>query len=152
MDESFSMKSFFSPGVALALVMMLVLTLMSIYLNITIEEFGYWTATFWTRVLTIPFLLPTIPLFYNDFKKTALKRYGGVAAMSIFSAIGTLAYLGAVAGNVGITTAIISLPMSMIITFALSRFKPDLLENHPLRVYAVRFAAAAVMITAALNL
>jgi hypothetical protein len=138
--------------VGIALLMMVVLSLMSIYLNVAIEELGYWSATFWTRILTMLFLLPIIPLFYKDFRKTSIRKYTGLAAMSVFSAVGTLAYLGAVAGNVSITTAITSLPMSMIMTFILSRFKPDLLENHSLKVYAIRFTAVTIMILAALKL
>jgi hypothetical protein len=40
----------------------------------------------------------------------------------------------------------------MILAFLFSVFAPKLLEKHTMKVYAVRFAAAAVMIAAALKL
>jgi len=40
----------------------------------------------------------------------------------------------------------------MIMVFVLSFWKPNLLEKHPVKVYLVRFTAAAIMIWGALKL
>ena len=40
----------------------------------------------------------------------------------------------------------------MVIAFAFSTFAPQLLEKHTVRIYAIRFTAAAIMIVAAIEL
>ena len=72
--------------------------------------------------------------------------------MSLALAFGTLAANKAYAVNVSISSVITALPISMIMVFVLSIFAPKLLEKHPVKVYAVRFAAAAVMFLASLGL
>jgi ABC-type Na+ efflux pump permease subunit len=72
--------------------------------------------------------------------------------MSLAGTTGMLAANAAYAGNVGIASTVISLPFSMVIAFALSIFVPKLLEKHTMKIYAIRFSAAAVMIFSALKL
>jgi hypothetical protein len=90
--------------------------------------------------------------FYKDVLKSKFTDYMGVLLLSIFGGIGDLAAYKAFAGNVGISSIIISLPMSMILVFIFALWKPQLLERHTLKVYAVRFIAAGVMIWGALTL
>jgi len=40
---------------------------------------------------------------------------------------------------------ITSFPLTSIIVFVISRFNKELLEDNPLKVYAVRFAAMTIM-------
>ncbi len=91
-------------------------------------------------------------MFINNPKRTPIKEYTGILLISVLGVIGTLAASAAVAQNVSISTAIISLPVSMVLVFILSFLKPDLLEKHTLKVYAVRFFAAVVMFVATLGL
>jgi drug/metabolite transporter (DMT)-like permease len=152
MDEKLKLRSFFQWPIVVCIGSMFILALMSIYLNIALSENGFWEVTLWYLILTSAFTLPTLPLFVRDVGKTPLKNYAGVALMGSLGALGTFAANRAVAENVSITSAIISIPFSMIFAFALSRIMPKLLEKHTLRIYLVRFAAAAVMIGAALKL
>ena len=54
--------------------------------------------------------------------------------------------------NISISMTIISLPLAMIMTMALSVVAPKLLEKHTAKVYAIRLSAAAAMFVAALGL
>jgi hypothetical protein len=72
--------------------------------------------------------------------------------MSLALLIGILTSNKSYTDNVTISSAIISLPMSMIMAFLFSIFAPNLLEKHTLKVYAIRFTAAAIMIISALKL
>lgn len=152
LDERLKIKSFFQWPIAVILVSMLILALMSIYMNKALAENGYWEVTLWTLILTSVFTLPTVPLFFKDIRRTRVHDYGGVAVMGLFGALGTIFANRAYKDNVSITTAIISIPFSMIFAFLLSRVNPKLLEKHTLGVYAVRFTGALVMIGAALAL
>lgn len=153
MDENFSIRSFFSRKVLLGLGFMFVLSVQSLLINRAIDQNSYWTAMLWMSILSIFF---SFLLLYSKFKNaishTSIKNYYGVVVLAIIGATGDLAAYKAFEGNVGITSVIISLPISMIMVFALSIWKPALLEKHSISVYVVRFLAAFVMIWCALQL
>jgi drug/metabolite transporter (DMT)-like permease len=151
-DERFELRSFFNWGTALALLDMLFLVLMAVFIKKSAAEIGYWGTTLWSALLGQVCLLVTWPLFKKDLSQLKPKQYGLMFIPAVAGMIGTLAVNKAYAVSVSLTSAIISLPLSMVIAFCFSVLAPELLEKHTFKVYAVRFAAAAVMIVAALNL
>lgn len=153
MDEKFSIKSFFQPSVALGLLFMLFLPLQSIFINRAISQTNYWTTMLWVGLFAIPLTFIFLyPKFKDDLPKTKPHHYIGVLILSLFGGLGDLAAFKAFEGNIGISSVIISLPISMILAFLFSIIKPELLEKHQIKVYVVRFSAAAVMIWGALQL
>ncbi|MEI8232844.1 MAG: EamA family transporter [bacterium] len=153
MDEKFSLKSFFTQNISLGLLFMLVLSIQSLFVNRAIDQTNYWTATLWMGLLAIAFsFIFLFPKIKNDLKTTKPKEYLGVALLSLVGSIGDLAAYKAFEGNVGLSSVIISLPISMVLAFILSIAKPDLMEKHSLKVYLVRFTAAGIMIWGALQL
>lgn len=153
MDEKFSIKSFFTKNIGIGLFLMLVLSIQSIFINLAIDQTTYWTATLWMSLLAIIFSFVFLyPKFKNDLRHTKPKDYLGVGLLAIIGGIGDLAAFKAFESNVGLSSVIISLPISMIIVFVLSIWKPALLEKHSLKVYLVRFVAAGIMIWGALLL
>jgi len=151
-DEKFSLKSFFHYSILYGVLMSLFLALDSIYINKAIAETSLWETNLYNPLITIIFLLFTFPLFYKDLIRINLMQVAGVASMALAVAIANILANHAYSENVSISTAIIALPLSLFIVFALSFFAPRLLEKHTLKVYAIRFAAAAVMIISALKL
>lgn len=153
MDEEFSIKSFFTKKIGIGLFFMLVLSIQSILINRAIDQTNYWTATLWISLLAIIFSLVFLySKFKNDLRHTKPKDYLGVGLLAIIGCIGDLSAFKAFESSVGLSSVIISLPLSMIIVFILSIWKPTLLEKHSLKVYLVRFVAAGVMIWGALQL
>jgi hypothetical protein len=75
-----------------------------------------------------------------------------VLILSLIGGVGELAAYKAFESNVGTSSLIISLPMSMILVFFFALWKPSLLERHTIKVYAIRFIAAGVMIWGAMSL
>lgn len=151
-NEKFSLKSFFNFHVLLLIIGMAVLAIYSVFLNRAMAETGYWNATFWNMFLAPFFLLPTIPFFKKDVRKVNFKQLGSLTIVSFAGIVGVIASNVAYAANVGLSSIIISIPFSMLIAIALATFWPTLLEKHTAKVYAVRLAAAAVMIISALKL
>ncbi len=153
MDEEFSIKSFFTKKIGIGLFFMLVLSIQSIFINRAIDQTNYWTATLWISLLAIIFSFVFLyPKFKNDLRHTKPKDYLGVGLLAIIGCIGDLSAFKAFESSVGLSSVIISLPLSMIIVFILSIWKPTLLEKHSLKVYLVRFVAAGIMIWGALQL
>ena len=151
-DEKFSLKSFFKKPIYLALLCTLSYTFMGISIKKAISENGYWQVTLWMAILSQLMILSTFPLFKKDIRKLSLKQLFCVFIMSLCLMLGILAENRAYAQNVVITSIITALPISMILAFIFSLFVPNLLEKHTLKVYLIRFTAAAVMIIAALKL
>jgi len=151
-DEKHGVKSFLQKSVLLGFVTIVCSAIYNSFLKYSMQVEGYWEVTLWSLVLTQVFLLPTIPLFWKDMKKMRLGDLGGVTGSTVFLAFGMFAANKAYAANVGISAAIMSVPLSMIIAFLFSIFAPKLLEKHTMKIYAIRFTAAAVMILAALKL
>lgn len=153
MDEAFSFKSFFTKNIGIGLLFMLVLSIQSIFVNKAINLSDYWTATLWMSLIAIVF---SFVIFYSRFKDdlstTSPKKYFGVGLLALIGGVGDLAAYKAFEGNVGLSSVIISLPVSMFLAFILSLWKPSLMEKHSLRVYLVRFTAAGIMIWSALQL
>jgi drug/metabolite transporter (DMT)-like permease len=151
-DERFSIKSFFRRSIALALV---TITFSSIYgatVKNAMQFEGYWTVTIWGDILAQVLALPTIWFFRNDIKKIRWHQWSGVVTHSVFSTLGSTAQNAAYAVNIGISTAIMSAPLSMVLAILFSIFAPKLLEKHTMKVYAIRLSGAAIMILAAIRL
>ena len=88
----------------------------------------------------------------KDLGKVKVNQIAPVIAMGIFQLLYNFVANIAYGINVGVTSIIITLPISMVIIFLLSVVWPKLLEKHTLKVYAIRFASAAIMIWGALQL
>lgn len=151
-DEKYSVRSFFRWPIALALLCTLSYTLMGISINKAIVLNGYWQVNLWMAVLSQIIILITFPMFKQDVKKLNLKQILSVFTMSLALALGILGENRAYQDNVTITSIITALPISLVLVFVLSFIYPKLLEKHTLKVYAIRFTAAAIMILAALKL
>lgn len=153
MDEKFSMRTFFTKNIAIGLLFMLVLSIQSILVNKAINQSDYWTATLWMSLIAIIFsLIILFPRFKKDLATTNPKKYLGVGLLALIGGMGDLSAYKAFEGNVSLSSAIISLPISMILVFIFSVWKPSLLEKHSIKVYLVRFTAAGLMIWSALQL
>lgn len=152
LDEKFSLKSFFRLPILYGVLMAFSLAMTSIFINKSIADTGYWETNLFNPLISFVALLLTVPLFYKDIKTLNLKQIGGTAAMAFFIAIGNIVANRAFSENVSLSTAITSLPVSMFIVFILALFAPSLLEKHSLKVYAMRFGAAFIMIAAALKI
>lgn len=153
MDEKFSLKAFLSINIGLGLFFMFVLSIQSLLINRAIDQTNYWTAMLWMSILAPIFsFILLFPKFKQDLPSTKPNQYIGVLILSIFGGVGDLSAYKAFEGNVGLSSVIISLPVSMVLAFALSLWKPDLMEKHSIKVYTVRFMAAGVMIWSALQL
>ena len=151
-EEHFTLRSFVRPGIGLAFLAILCSAIYSATLKNAMRYEGFWEVSLWNNLIAEVITLVTLPLFFKDMRKTPIHLYGGVFVTSIGYTLGALTQTMAYAQNIGLTSAILAVPVSMIMAFVFSIIAPKLLEKHTLKVYAMRFTAAAVMIIAALRL
>jgi len=152
LDERMSLGSVINKKIGLGLVWVV----SSVWFNASIKyasaHNGFWEVSLWSNVIALLLSMATLPWFSQDLLRTPMRKYGGVIVSTVLFTVGLLLSVRALSENVSISLAIISLPITMPITIALSRFAPQLLEKHTAKVYAIRVASAAVMVAAALGL
>lgn len=152
LDEKFSIKSFFKVAVAIGITTVFFNTLFNTFSKTVMLTNSIWTTTLWVAILNFIFVLPTIPLFKKEIKILDFSHIVPVGLMGLFDAISMTAANRAYQGNLGISSIIMSVPVSMVIAFLFSIFAPTLLEKHTLKIYAIRFVSTAIMIYAAMQL
>jgi len=152
MDEKFNLKSFFRSSIAIGILTTFFLALENAFVKQALINNSLWTTNLWIAILNFFLLIPTIPLFKNELKKVDVSHILPVGAMGIFLTVSTFAASAAYKTNLGITSLIINMPVSMVLAFVFSIFAPKLLEKHSLKIYAIRFSSVAVMIWAAMQL
>ena len=152
LDEKTSFKSFFRIDIIIALVFMVILALYVVYFKKTMIDIGFWNATIWVALLTPIFLIPTYFKFSKDIKTITKKQMIPVLLVAGTSTVGYIISSKAYETNVGITSTIMSFPSSMVLAFIMSFIWPKLMEKHSLKIYVIRFAAAAVMFVSTLGL
>lgn len=151
-DERFNLKSFFNKSIAIGISAMFFLALNNVYVNKVLQHNGFWEGTMWMLILTQLLLTLTFPLFKKDLLHMRTKQLVPAMGMGVLAVLGNICFNIAYAANVGITSLIAAIPISMILAFLLSIIAPKLLEKHSFKVYAIRFSAALVMILSALKL
>lgn len=152
LDERMNIRSVLNKKIALGFLWILCSVWFNSMIKYASVNNGFWEVSLWSTVIATVLVLPTAPLFYRDMIRTPIKQYYGLAISTILFTAGLVFSVKALGENVSISMAIISLPLSMLITMALSVFAPKVLEKHTLKVYAVRFICAVVMFAAALGL
>lgn len=150
-DENFSFKKSMH-DLWLGIACMFFLSISSATIKIASVNGSYWNNVFWINFFTSVFLLLSVPKFIFDLKSTPIKKYIGALGYSLAGGVGRLLMFFGLASNVTVTTAVTSLPMSMIMTIPLAYVFPQLLEKHTIRIYIIRLLLAIVMITCSIKL
>ncbi len=132
---------------------MLSLAFMGYFTNISVARNGYATTLLWQDLLTLLILLPTLKLVKKgDEEKFSIKKLYPFMLLGLtgftYTVTATLAY----AHNLALSSVIVSLPLSMVFAYLLSRKYARFLEKHPPKVYAIRFLAASIMVSCAIGL
>ena len=151
-DEYMSLKTFWTKATLLAFIWILTSVWFNSMIKVASVHNSYWEVSLWSSLITVLFLIPTIPLFIKDIKKTPIKNYSGIALCTVLYTAGLLFSIKALAVNVSISMAIISVPLTLILTMLLSFVAPKLLEKHSLKIYLIRLTATTIMFGAALGL
>ncbi|MFA6532906.1 MAG: DMT family transporter [Patescibacteria group bacterium] len=152
LDEKFSLKSFFKITIAIGLLTVLISAINSALTKGVLMNNDLWTTNLWIAIINFLLLLPTIPLFRKDLKTLDRAHITPVVLMGLFFTVSIFATNKAYESSYSITSLIMVMPFSMIFAFMFSVFAPKLLEKHTLKIYAIRFSSAAVMIWAAIQL
>ena len=137
LDEKLKPSSFIRWPIILAISSMIFLSLNSLFINIAIAQNNYWQVSLWQYVISQIVLLITVPLFIKDLKKISSSQILAVIFSAFIFVFADLTANKAYSENIGLSSVIISLPISMVFAFMFSIFAPKLLEKHTFKVYAI---------------
>src|SRR3989344_2248325 len=151
-DDKMRYRAFFQKSIFLAVLAMFFLAFEGYFANRSAEVNGYSTTLLWQDILVLIFLLPTIKYASIGRGYFTKKKLLPFVLLGISGFIYTATSIAAYAQNLALSAVIISLPLSMIFAVLLSIKYKDLLERNSVKVYAVRFSAAGVMVASAIFL
>ena len=149
-DEVFKLRAFRNRYVAIAIFAMLILAAMSYYVNLSYHRNGFASTLLWQDILALILLLPA--LFHRSVRRETITRRKLVPflLLGIMGLVYNASTIIAYGHSLAISSVIVSLPLSMLFVWIAARRYSEWLENHPPRVYAIRFAAAVVMVGCAI--
>ncbi|MCL4418954.1 DMT family transporter [Patescibacteria group bacterium] len=151
-NENLKLKAFFHKYVLVAVIAMVFLALDGYYTNISVAKNGYATTLLWQDILILLLLLPSLKFAKIGKESFSINKLYPFILLG-FTHFGYLVTANlAYAHNLALSTVIVSLPLSMIFAYLLSRVFPRFLENHSPKVYFIRFSVAAVMVICAIGL
>jgi drug/metabolite transporter (DMT)-like permease len=151
-SEKFKLRAFLEKPVLIAVAAMFVLALVGYFTNRSSHINGNATTLLWMDLFSLIFLLPTLK--FAGLSKESVTRHKLVPFFFLgLTGFGyTVAANEAYSRNLALSSAIVSLPLSMILAVVLSKRFGLPLEKHSNKVYVIRFSAAAIMVTSAITL
>lgn len=138
-DEKMELKFFLKKGILFILAVQVFHAVSNLFVGFSLQKIGFMDMLFWEcaiiGVYTIPFYLITRPKI--NYPTNSIVCFGIATFLSSF---GALFLFKAFEQNLTIssTISLMSSPIVFIITVLASKFKPDLLEHHSIKIYAIR--------------
>ncbi|HSX15266.1 MAG TPA: EamA family transporter [Candidatus Saccharimonadales bacterium] len=151
-DEHRGLKAFRQKYVLLAVLAMASLALAGYFTNRAYAQSGYASTVLWQDTFTFMFLAPS--LFFVKWKQESwnARKFLPFVLLALVGFIYVAGTAAAFGQALGLSTVIVSLPISMILVWLIGLKYPNWLEYHPHSVYMVRFSGAFVMVACAIAL
>lgn len=149
-SEKLQLRAFFSKDIFIAVIAMAFLALVGFFANLSVRENGFGTTLLWENVITLAILLPTLRFVPARERKVKLKKLKPFLAIGFMQFIFTSTAVLAFSNNLSLSSIIVSLPLSMVFAFILSKKYGQYFEVNTNRVYVVRFLGAVIMVGSAI--
>lgn len=149
-DEKVKFKGFFQKTTLLVLASTLFYALSDICAGFALKEMNFWNFTFWATFTNVVLVLPIIPFAKSELK-ISFKQFSPILLVDGLGFFGYTALLKAYETNLTLsnTIALLSAPIAFFIAVIASRASPEFLEQHPLRVYLIRFLGVVLTLIGA---
>lgn len=117
----------------------------------TMYFMDFYNLRFWSAFIFLIFGLIFIPLAGSQIK-ISVKQYSPVLVAGIFFFVAYLLFLKAISYNITISQplAMFGSLFTLLISIGLSKFKPEFLEHHSTKTYALRGLGVLLMLSAAI--
>lgn len=154
LDERMHIKTFFQRAIFLIILMQFFYAVSNLYAGFALKAMDFWNLTFWTTFTSVLIVLATVPFFAKFKLKVSFNQVKPVLLSNFFSFIAVISLFAAFQTNLTISSTIglLSSPIILGITILASRFRPELLEHHPLKVYLVRGVGVFLILFGAMKI
>lgn len=153
-DEHMRLKAFLHTATIVIIAQQIVHAVAFLFAGVSLRNLNSFSLLFWGNLTSFAFALLLIPLLHQRLS-VSFAQIKPMLASGFFTVAASAALFTAFRSNVTISTAFSQLliaPIVLGLTFVASRFKPDLLENHPPRIYLIRTLGVALILLATLGL
>lgn len=150
-DEKFRLKAIVSKNFLIFLIGIFFYALSDIFAKKTMEFMSFYNLKFWSSLI-LPFMgLSLIPGAGKNIK-ISKQQVLAVLILGFFGFIAHLFFFNAISYNITISQplAMFGSLLTFLISFGLSRIKPEFLEYHTAKIYALRGIGVLLMLSAAI--
>lgn len=151
LDERLQPRALFSPSFGLFLLGIFCFAISDIFAAQVLNHLDVYNLKFWSSPIVLAIAAFVVP---PRSGRPTINQLRPLFISTFFAFVATLLLFQAFSYNVTVSQplAMFGSAFTLIIAAALSRFKPNLLEHHPPRIYAVRGLGIVIMLTAAIML
>lgn len=152
-DESMNAKSFLNKSFLFILIMQIAHAIFNLFVGVSLENMHFTQVLFWvyvmTGILAIPFVYIAKPRL--SYSSKALVPF---LAACLLQSTGAVALFRAFQDNLAISSTIglMASPIVFVIAVVLSTLKPELLEHHTRKVYAIRAVGVILILIGVVKL
>lgn len=151
-DEHLGLRAYRQKYVLLAILAMASLALAGFFVNRAYAQNGFATTALWQDTFTLIFLLPSLLFVKWRQESWGIGKFLPFVLMGILGFIYVATTSVAYGRAYGLSSVIVSLPLSMVFVWLIAQKYPDWLESHPPYVYRMRFSGALIMVACAILL
>lgn len=152
LDEKMNPRGLLSKNFGLFLLGILSFAVSDIFAKQTLAHLDIYNLKFWSAPLLLA--MATIVVSPRRHSLPSMAQLKPLGISVIFAFVATLLLFKAFASNITISQplAMLGSLFTLLISIALSHFRPDLLEHHAAKIYALRTVGVAVMLAGAIIL
>jgi drug/metabolite transporter (DMT)-like permease len=154
LDERMHIKSYFTIGIFLIVLQQIFHASSNLFAGFALKSINSFTFIFWGDMIAASFIIFLIPVTGLKKLKVTVSQLKPLLLASFFSTIAALSLFTAFLTNLTISSAIslLTAPFVLLLTITASIFKPNLLEHHTKKVYAIRALGVGLILIGAISL
>lgn len=151
-DERMSLKSFFSKAILLILAMQFFHAGSNLFAGLVLRFTDFWNLTWWSTVVSTILVVLFISAVNGLRVRVSIKQLRPMFMVNALSFVAALSLFRAFQENVTISgvLSLLTGPITFLIVVALSRRKPEFLEHHSAKVYAIRSVGVVLTLVGAI--
>jgi len=154
LDEKMNLKTYFKLGILLIISQQLFHAFSNLFAGFALKSINSFTLIFWGDLTTVALALLIIPFIGVSKLKVSASQIKPLLLAGFFSIVGATALFTAFQTNVTISSvlSLLTSPIVLSLTILASIFRPNLLEHHTKKVYAIRAFGVLLILLGAIKL
>ena len=148
LNERMSLKAFLQKAVWLIILMQFFHAISNFFAGLALKKIDFWNNGFWTTIISTILVCTVVLAKVKRHLKVNFSELKYLFIAAFFSFIGATSLYAAYQTNVTVSTilSLLTAPVVLVVSMILSRYKPEFLEHHPLKIYLIRAVGIAIVL------